>query len=427
MTEQHHHIINFRAENVKRLQVVEIAPGKKGLVEIAGKNGQGKTSILDAILWAFSSASAVQSMPIRKGTDHAAIEVTIGDDQPKFIIERRFTENGSYLSITTPDGMRPAKPQKLLDTLLGKMAFDPLQFMHLKADKQAEMLRDLAGVGPELDTLDEKIAQAMEARKMVKKEAEAFASQAAAIQTTADDSASVIDEDEIVKRMTSISTINADISRRATNRANAREDIDRWRREAEQIETRIEELKAQCGEYLKRADEKEKQLAAAGPLPELTSADDIAEELRAAKAHNAEVSKWETKKAAKANADKKAKEADTLTKTIEAARAEKLKLISAAALPVEGLSFDASGVTYGGIPLDQASDAQQLRISVAIASALNPGLRVIRIRDGSLLDDDSMKMLADFANKNDLQIWIETVGTGMTPGAIIIEDGQVKA
>lgn len=70
-------------------------------------------------------------------------------------------------------------------------------------------------------------------------------------------------------------------------------------------------------------------------------------------------------------------------------------------------------------------DAQQLRASIAIASAMNPKLRVIRVRDGSLLDSDSMALLAGFAEANDMQVWVETVQSGR-PGAIVIEDGQVQ-
>ena len=56
--------------------------------------------------------------------------------------------------------------------------------------------------------------------------------------------------------------------------------------------------------------------------------------------------------------------------------------------------------------------------------AMDPKLRVIRVRDGSLLDKDSMALLAEFADANDMQVWIETVQSGR-PGAIVVEDGMV--
>ena len=45
-------INSFELENVKRVKAVSYEPTENGLTVIGGKNGQGKTSILDAIAWA---------------------------------------------------------------------------------------------------------------------------------------------------------------------------------------------------------------------------------------------------------------------------------------------------------------------------------------------------------------------------------------
>ena len=101
-------------------------------------------------------------------------------------------------------------------------------------------------------------------------------------------------------------------------------------------------------------------------------------------------------------------------------------MISKAAYPVAGLGFDQlGGVTFNGLPFSQASTAEQLRVSVAIGLALNPQLRVLLIRDGSLLDDDSMKMVAKMAAKADAQVWIERVEIDGQV-SVVIEDGAIK-
>src|SRR5260370_39362708 len=94
-------------------------------------------------------------------------------------------------------------------------------------------------------------------------------------------------------------------------------------------------------------------------------------------------------------------------------------------MPVEGLGFGEGFVTFNGVPFDQASDAEQLSASIAIAMRTNSKLRVIRVRDGSLLDDSKMKILADMAAANGCQVWIETV-RAVTDTAVIIEDGAVR-
>jgi hypothetical protein len=122
----------------------------------------------------------------------------------------------------------------------------------------------------------------------------------------------------------------------------------------------------------------------------------------------------------------KAREAESaaLTQAMAQRNALKEEAISKAAMPVEGLAFGDGIVLLNGVPFDQASDAEQLRASIAIAMAANPKLKIVRVRDGSLLDDQSMAILAEMATERDFQIWIETVASGR-PGAIVIEDGHL--
>jgi hypothetical protein len=78
-----------------------------------------------------------------------------------------------------------------------------------------------------------------------------------------------------------------------------------------------------------------------------------------------------------------------------------------------------------GHPFVQASDAEQLRASIAIAISMNPQIRVIRVRDGSLLDEDSIKLVAELAEANDCQVWLERVDSSGKIG-FVLEDGHVK-
>lgn len=113
-----------------------------------------------------------------------------------------------------------------------------------------------------------------------------------------------------------------------------------------------------------------------------------------------------------------------ITAEIEAIDKRKADALSAAEFPVDGLGFDADGVTYQGVPFKQASSAEQLRVSLAMAIALNPQLRVIRIADGSLLDADNLALIEQMATEHDFQVWIEVVGDGNGAG-VVIEDGEV--
>ena len=71
-------IISLTAENIKKLVVVEITP-QGNLVEITGKNGAGKTSVLDAIWWALAGASHIQTKPNRTGATNAPRKLYLGE------------------------------------------------------------------------------------------------------------------------------------------------------------------------------------------------------------------------------------------------------------------------------------------------------------------------------------------------------------
>jgi hypothetical protein len=163
-------------------------------------------------------------------------------------------------------------------------------------------------------------------------------------------------------------------------------------------------------------------------LPPLAAPIDTAEvkaEIDGARRHNALARKRDERALKLRAAEEHEAEAKRLTDQIAARTAAKRKEIEAAKLPVEGLGFGDGNVLLNGVPFEQASDAEQLRASVAIAMAGNPKLRVIRVRDGSLLDADGMKLLAELADRHDMQVWIERVASDGKVG-FVIEDGHAR-
>ncbi|MFF1875901.1 AAA family ATPase, partial [Kitasatospora herbaricolor] len=127
-------VSNLRAENYKRLVAVDITPAGN-VVTISGRNAQGKTSVLDA-LWAAlagGEASRATQQPIREGQDTAVVRLDLGD----IIVTRRWTkDDAGTLTVESADGARYSSPQKLLDDMLGRRAFDPLAFVRQTAKDQ---------------------------------------------------------------------------------------------------------------------------------------------------------------------------------------------------------------------------------------------------------------------------------------------------
>jgi DNA repair exonuclease SbcCD ATPase subunit len=184
---------------------------------------------------------------------------------------------------------------------------------------------------------------------------------------------------------------------------------------------RTAEAEKACDEAEAIAD----QLRDAGPLPDPTDLSALRAELDEARRINAHLQEKQRRASIEFEAEQLEAKSKALTAAIDKRAEERLEAIGKAKMPVDGLSFGDGVVTFNSLPLEQASDAEQLMISTAIAAALNPKLRVLRIRDGSLLDDDAMERLATFATERDFQIWIERVDGSGTVG-IVMEDGHVR-
>jgi len=137
------------------------------------------------------------------------------------------------------------------------------------------------------------------------------------------------------------------------------------------------------------------------------------------------VAKMRQREAAQAELkDAKAK-SESLSSKLEKLKLDKAEKIRSAKLPYDGLDFGENGLLLNGVPLEQINDAEKLKICTSIGIASNPKVRAIFIRNGSLLDDDGMKILAEIAKKNDMHIWIERVGD-KDKCAIVLEDGEAK-
>ena len=80
-------VLELRAENIKNLKVVEIRPDVNANV-LTGKNGAGKSAILDCIFTALTGVKL--DKPIRDGEERAEVDIDLGD----YKIRKVFTANG---------------------------------------------------------------------------------------------------------------------------------------------------------------------------------------------------------------------------------------------------------------------------------------------------------------------------------------------
>lgn len=442
-------IIELRAENVKRLKLVNIKP-PEGLVQITGKNGSGKTSVLDSIWWALGGKNGIQAVPIRTGEERATIRLDLGE----LIVERSFLPSGTTrLTVRKSKDAPPEEsPQALLDGLLGELSFDPLAFTRMSTKAQFEELRRIAKVNYDFELAAKATAKDYEERKNLNRDAKAKRSAADSIAVPDGLPEHPVDESAILAEINLASKHNQAIADQRAAIETLRGQAARKREKSAEALARIEEGRANVG---KRIAELEKQIAevkraqqaqetsnrefagaatkeaeelersAQVALPEPISIEEQTAKLTTAREINRTIGERERRDGLLRDAAALESQADGLSAQMEGRELAKRKAIKSAQLPVEGLGFGPDHITFNGIPFDQASDAQQLRVSIAIAMAGNPSLRVIRVRDGSLLDEDGIRIIAELAQQQDYQIWVERVDSSGKVG-IVMENGEVK-
>ena len=430
-------IVNFEAENFKRLRAVSITPAGD-VVEIGGKNGSGKSSVLDAIYVALVGRAVAPPKPIRTGEEECRIKVDLGE----IVITRKFTAKagGTYtdtLKVETDKGLRYGKPQQVLDELLGQIGFDPFAFVQMKPAEQAATLRAMVPLSVDLDELAAADASDFANRRDVNRDGVALKARLDALPVDDDAPTEPIDREALVNALGEAANTN--------NRIEAeRRDRDDTARVAQGRRTHAAELRASAADARAEADRLDKaadqddadatrletEIAALPPLSEPVDTDAIRAELRDAEAKQARYVQQAERRRLTAELDALRAKSTGYTDAMEARAKARTDALAKAKMPIPGLGFGTNEkgdpvVTFGGQPFEQASSAEQIRASTAIAMAGNPALRVLRIKDGSLLDQESMALIADMAAADDFQLWVEVVGTGGV--GVIMEDGAVKA
>jgi len=426
------HIITLIARNVKRLKAVRITPDGKPLTVIGGRNAQGKSSVLDAIVYTLAGKRSEPKNVIRNGESGASVVI----DTEDFTISKRWTALGGAVTITTRDGGKVSKPQDALDALIGRVCLDPLEFARMKPAEQSETLRKLTGL--DTSAIEAERKRLYEERTIANREADRLRISADQAQLTRQIAPKEpIDVQTIMERLQGVNKHNDEVmaARDALARHGNLVDADEMKiqsakREVSRLETDLARAKKNVEMLEDTLDISAKKEALALEQTQVdamkpASSEEIMRELTSAHETNKKVDA--NKQALKliAEASKAREKADMLTEKIGECDKHKADMIAAAKMPVPGLAIEEGAVTFNGISLDCASTAEQIRISCAIGLALNPTLRTLIVREGSLLDNDALKMLSEIATENDAQIIMERVGVDAHT-SVIIEDGEVE-
>ncbi len=424
-------ITALEIENLKRVKAVSIDVGGKPLTVIGGRNAQGKTSVLDGIMWALGGDRFKPSNPTRQGADdeNAYIKVELDNG----VTVERGGVNGA-LKVTSSAGKGG---QSLLNEFVNTFALNLPKFQAASGVEKAKMLLDVfPGLGAKLVALNAKAKALFDERHALGVIADRKAKYADELPYDPLAPDQVMSGAEMAKRMQDALAVNAANQAKRQEAAKAADEVKSKLYRVESAEKRVADLKsslAQAEADLVRANSeldlaRETANLASKTAAELRDMDTTAaqKELEEIDSINAKVRMNESKRNAEDEAKHLKAQYEQMTVDLEKVRAERIQLLASVEMPLAGLSLDEQGqLIYQGQPWDCMSGAEQLRVATAICAAVNPKCGFVLLDKLEAMDTETLAEFAGWLEARGLQAIGTRVGTG-DECSIVIEDGMVK-
>lgn len=416
-----------RVTNFARIRFAEIKP-ESAVFVIGGRNAQGKSSLITALIVSLGGKALAPPLPVRKGSKKAETVTTIVNDegQPEFTIRQYFTETGGYgVKVSRADGATYPNAQTFLDRFFTKLNFDPLSFLRQKPLDQKATLQRVLGI--DTAEIELKRKQIFEERTEVNRDVKQFTALKEAAEFFPDAPDEERPASELVEKLQKAEAWNRSIEN-AIYQASLRE------KELESAKMNVESLRKQAAELLAKAKsieedaipEIERELTELQSAASLTPKEigPIKHDLDNLEEVNRQVRCNATHRNITARLIEHKTKSESLTRKLELLDQEAEKKLKEAKFPIEGIALTEEGVTFNTIPLEQASQAEQLRIAFHIAIAQRPECKVFFSKEGSLFDPQTLQVIEEEAERAGVQIILERVEDDEHT-SVVIEDGVI--
>ncbi len=412
-------LITLSIKNVRSIRAAEFNFEDKTLVEIRGKNGAGKSTVIDSILFLLKGSRDIPAGVVTNGEERGVIVGIVGE----YTIRRVISADGaSTLAIEGPTGKVPS-PQAFLDQLAGKF-LDPEYFKFLPSDQKRALLLRYAGI--DFTAIDSDIMVAEQNRLVLGRLLKTLGTVGPEPEKVA--SVSVA---ELLKQRNEIETFNREQAAQKeanTSRVETVKNRIIERLRAGSFATFVElasVLESTINQYNEsvKAIKDWVDVLPAKPLDEIDAALSGTEENnRQADAHK----EWVTRRD---NIAAKQAEYDAADKAVADLREKKHNTVAGAKMPIKDLEITDTGLAFRGVSDQNWSDSEALKIALNIAIAYSGDLKAIYIKRGEALDSASLEKIRAYAEKKDFQIIVEIVDDSYAKqgdGVIYIEDGAVR-
>lgn len=400
-------ITALELSNVKRIKAVALEPAPAGLTVIGGKNGQGKTSVLDGIAWALGGE--------RFRPDAAKREGSVLDPELRVQLSNGLTviRKGPKSALTVVDETGKRSGQQLLNEFVETLALDLPKFLHASDKERASILLGILGIQDQLDALEREERSLYDTRTQTGRDRDQARHHADSMEWYPDVPAEPVSVTELTIQLRDA---------QATNEQNAE-----LRRRVDDLESRLKAIDDQITDLTSKKSGVYHQLVkaredATGLVDQDT--DTLLREIQAADAINTKVRQNIARTEAEQRADTLVEQYAALSTEIDAVRARRVALLEGADMPLPGLSVQEGVLYYNGQPWSCMSSAEQMRAATAIVGRLKPECRFVLVDRLETMDTDTLREFGAWAAERGLQV----IGTRVSTGGectVVIEDGEV--
>jgi hypothetical protein len=432
-------VLEWRVRDVMGCKSVTIRPRATGITKIKGRNEQGKSSAINALLMALGGGSSQTAEPIRHGQDSGECEVVLAEGlAEKYRVRKLYTKKRTSLEVKANiDGVLVPwpSPQTFLDDVQGAgIGADPGAFCSADPATLVKMVLPLLKMPEDPRTLDlQRKAIFAERTKVNHDVKQAEAVLAAELAKPLPEAPDV--EVSVAALATEFAAQQKHAQGNETERGVLRVLIVRANDQAEEVERLrglLIDAEAELAEVSMNLKDQEERVSALQD-PDISA---LQQQMADAEATNRQVRAKQAQLAERARLQQastaKDAESQALTDQIDALDKRKADLYAQAKWPVPGMAFENNEagdywITMDGIPITQASDSQRMQIGMEVCAASNPKLRLLLFRQGSLLDEDRMAQAEAFLQKRGYQAIVEIVSKDRTEeeGSFIIEAGEL--
>lgn len=450
-------VAKLTIRNILGIESLELQPG--AVTTITGKNGSGKTSILEAIRGVI--AGGHDATLIRQGQEAGEVVMVLEDGTE---VRKRVGPKGSTLSARDGDGKKLPEPKALIERLIDSISANPVQFLTAPPARRAQYLLDVMPVSIDtaklcetlggdwwqdylpagrsgLDALDAVRKGIYDDRTGINRAAKELRAAAVALsqQMPPGDPAAIkasltgarqrlaeMQGEQASAAAKLSAAIGAKRSELSGDYDAAKKDLQtRYVGRIRDLEAELNRLRGELaeGERSLTAMAKEQMADAERELREQSAQDAarLAEHASAAQAdvarleeqHQAHIRAAETARLVKeqtSGAEAKEEASRRLSDALQQLDAYRQSLLEA--LPVPGLEVKDGDIYVGGVPFDRLNTAKKVQIALRVARLRAGDVPLVLVDGLEALDPQTFEMFESAAAKAGLQFIVTRVSEG---------------